>query len=589
MEDHRLRNGKPVILVVHPSAVRRGDIITKLKANNSSNLHFVGAGTVSEAKQAIQDLALMDDYSRNPNEWLMAVMVPREFKNFSGERALSGVLERDSTTLKVLLVEDFRTPIPSGFERFVMQEDEFDRWNLYGDALDGQLRELFDAWNPAGALTKVKGGSGTDRLRDIQDMLYRGGERSGWVDNGRRDITVEIRGEVLPLNPSLSDVYAKLCGFPKRDKPEERYDLVVVGAGPTGLAAALSAGLIGLKTLVIEQFILGGSAATSINAIEHYLGFPKGLSGNKLARLTLEQMRNQSITDVDWYPHLEAESLAHEGDGENVIHCRRASEKLAIRAGIVILACGQSPRHLQVDDDSERKFSRRGVHHVALRSHRESEHNKDIVIVGGGDTAGQTALMFLGIAKSITLVSRDPLSTYMHERLLEKVRHASRKESFQIKERAEVVRFLGSDDALTHVLIRDLQKSVEVSCHADSAFVLIGGKPNTDWLRSSGIALDGKDCILTDVHLRDVPNRGDLLTAFAEQHGRAVRTFETNLPGVFAVGDVRAKSFRRVAQAAGQGAAVIASIEQYLRDSGDKVLRNDDSDAYILYGPSDAR
>jgi thioredoxin reductase (NADPH) len=193
--------------------------------------------------------------------------------------------------------------------------------------------------------------------------------------------------------------------------------------------------------------------------------------------------------------------------------------------------------------------------------------------------------MFSDVAGSVTLVSIDPLSKYMHKRLRAKVKAAEAANLLQLRENCEVVSFVGggTDGNLAQVVIRKKGSSGEEEIQANSAYVLVGGKPNTEWLEMSGIELDPqKKSVLTDVYLSE----GDR-TAFREKANREVATFESSLPGVFAVGDVRARSFRRVGQAAGQGAAVVASLEEYLRESGDKILRDPASLAYRIFGPDD--
>ncbi|WP_327364970.1 NAD(P)/FAD-dependent oxidoreductase [Streptomyces sp. NBC_01296] len=568
-------NGKPVVILIHPRPVRRREIVADLERWTSGSLHFVDAGTAKEAEDAVKELMSESDLGANPDGWLMAVITAPAIGDFDGLATLQTVTRNYTRPFKVLLVEDPGTPIPDGFRRLILDTATLDR----------QFQEMFDSWSPADPWVQVKGGKETQTGRQIQDILYCSGSRYTWQRPSDPNITVKIGDELLPANPSPREIYAKISDFPVSDrKPEDHaYDLVVVGAGPAGLAAALSAGLLGLQTLVIEAFVLGGTAATSINQIENYLGFPDGFSGNKLARLTLDQMKNQKITGVDWWPLLTAHSLAADGDRYRIVFDPNSGK--SVSAGIVILACGQRPRSLQVDGEIGKRFEAESVYHIALRCHKDSERHKDVVIVGGGDSGGQAALMFSEVARSVTLVSRDPLSKYMHRRLRTKVKAAERAKHLRLRENCEVLRFLrDADGKLARVSIRnvgDPDNTEELD--ASSAYVLIGGKPNTEWLHTSGIRLDPKkQRVLTDVHLPEEDR-----TLFHQKVNRELATFESSLPGVFAVGDVRAKSFRRVGQAAGQGAAVVASLEEYLRESGDRILRDPQSPAYRIFGPDD--
>ncbi|MEU3907238.1 NAD(P)/FAD-dependent oxidoreductase [Streptomyces goshikiensis] len=568
-------NGKPVVILIHPRPVQRRNIIQDLNRWTSGSLHFVDVGTAEEAKDAIEELRSDSELGANPESWLMAMIAEPAIGDFDGVAALRTAARHHTRPFKVLLVTDPDTPIPDGFRRLVLDVT----------ALDRQFQEMFDTWTPADPWVQVKGEKRTQTGRQIQDILYCSGSRYTWKQASNENTTVKIGDELLPANPSPREIYAKIANFPPPDKkPEEHaYDLVVVGAGPAGLAATLSAGLLGLQTLVIEAFVLGGTAATSINQIENYLGFPDGFSGNKLARLTLDQMRNQQIGGVDWQPLLTAHSLVPEGDRYRIVVDPDSGK--SVSAGIVILACGQRPGLLQIEGEVGKRFEEQDVHHIALRCHKESERHKDIVIVGGGDSGGQAALMFSEVAGSVTLVSRDPLSKYMHKRLRAKVRAADKADQLQLRESWEVLRFLRYPDGkLNKVSIRKIgDPDKREDLVASAAYVLISGKPNTEWLKSSGIRLDPqRQRVLTDVHLPEEDRK-----LFHQKMKREVATFESNLPGVFAVGDVRAKSFRRVGQAAGQGAAVVASLEEYLRESGDRILRDPQSLAYRIFGPDD--
>lgn len=568
-----MQNGKPVVILVHPKAIERDAILAQFETWTAGSLNFVQVGSADEALGAIDDLKEIPDLGDDPNNWLMACVTVRSMGDFSGEAHVNTITENHQNAIKAFITGSEDAPVPDGYRRLVIDADTLDR----------QFKGMFEAWEPADPWVYLEGSREARIAREYQDMLYRSGARFTFNETGSPNIVVKVKGEELGENPLAGQLYAKICQFPKSErKPQQyAYDLVVVGAGPSGLAAALSAGLLELHTLVLESYVLGGTAATSINLIENYMGFPYGLSGNRLARLVLHQIKNQGIDGIDWMPLLRAHSLRREGDGRYRISLDPKGDE-SISAGVVILACGRSPGRLKIEDDSERKF-RGSIHHIALRSHKERERRKDIVIVGGGDSGGEAALMFSarGEARSVTLVSRDPFRQYMNPRLVRKV-NASR---VVTREEYEVARFIGDDGPiLEKVEIKKKNKKGDVvdtrEVKATSAYILIGGTPETEWLGSSGICLDEHGRIPTDVHLP-----GGVRSSFQKKYGREVCTFETNLPGVFAVGDVRSKSFRRVAQAAGQGAAVIASVEEYLRKEGGKVLTSSMSPAYRVYGP----
>ncbi|WP_326577474.1 NAD(P)/FAD-dependent oxidoreductase [Streptomyces europaeiscabiei] len=572
-----MQNGKPVVILVHPKAIERDAILTQFETWTAGSLNFVQVGSAPEALGAIEDLKENPDLGDDPNNWLMACVTVGSLGDFSGEVHVNSITENYQNVIKAIIAGSEEVSVPDGYRRLVIDADTLDR----------QFKGMFESWESSDPWVYLEGSRDARMARAYQDMLYRSGTRFTFNETGSPNIVVKVKGEGLGENPTAGQLYAKICQFPESErKPQQyAYDLVVVGAGPSGLAAALSAGLLELHTLVLESYVLGGTAATSINLIENYMGFPHGLSGNRLARLVLHQIKNQEIDGIDWSPLLRAHSLRREGDGRYSISLDPEGNEFA-SAGVVILACGQSPGRLKMEDDSDEQFQG-NIHHIALRSHKERERKKDIVIVGGGDSAGEAALMFSarGEARSVTLVSRDPFRQYMNPRLMRKV-NASR---VVTREEYEVARFIGDDGSiLKKVEIKKKNEKGEVvdtrEVEASSAYILIGGTPETGWLKSSGVCRDQHDRIPTDVHLPS-----DVRNSFQRKYGREVCTFETNLPGVFAVGDVRSKSFRRVAQAAGQGAAVIASVEEYLRKEGGRVLSLSLSPAHRLFGPGEER
>lgn len=570
-----MQNGKPVVILIHPKTIERGAILGQFEAWTAGSLNFVQVGNAKEALDAIDELKENPDLGDDPNDWLMACVAVPSLEDFSGETHVNAITGNYQKTIKAFITRDQDTPVPNGYRRIVIDADTLDR----------QFKDAFEAWEPSDPWVYLEGSREARRAREYQDICYTSGTRFTFNETGSPDIVVKVKGEELGENPPVSQLYAKICQFPQAErKPKQyAYDLVVVGAGPSGLAAALSAGLLELHTLVLEQYVLGGTAATSINLIENYMGFPHGLSGNRLARLVLHQIKNHEIHGIDWMPLLRAHELRRESDGRYRIFLDSKGDE-CVSAGVVILACGQSPGGLKIEDESDEQF-RASIHHIALRSHKERERRKDIVIVGGGDSAGEAALMFSapGEARGVTLVSRDPFHQYMNPRLMRKV-DGSR---VVTREGYEVARFIGDDGSiLKEVEIKKKDETGEVvhvqNVKATSTYILISGTPETKWLKSSGVSLDERDRIPTDVHLP-----GDVRRSFQEKYGREVCTFETNLPGVFAVGDVRSKSFRRVAQAAGQGAAVIASVEEYLRKEGGRVLTSSMSPAYRVFGPAE--
>jgi thioredoxin reductase (NADPH) len=304
------------------------------------------------------------------------------------------------------------------------------------------------------------------------------------------------------------------------------YDVVIVGGGPAGLAAAVYGASEGLRTIVIEREAPGGQAGTS-SRIENYLGFPSGVSGDELASRALAQARRlgaeilvtRSITRID------AETRQIHLDGGDVL-----------RAQTVILACGVSWR----------------ISYGAARSEAPNAHGTDIHIVGAGNSAGQAALFFSTHARSVTILCRgDGIEKSMSSYLIEQLATRS---NIEVMPGAEVEAVHG-DVSLQAIDVRSSATAETARLESGGLFIFIGADAETGWLPPE-IALDPRGFVLTGADVRG-----------AERWGldRDPYLLETSVPGVFACGDVRLGPVKRVAAAVGEGSMAIAFVHQYLR------------------------
>ena len=349
-------------------------------------------------------------------------------------------------------------------------------------------------------------------------------------------------------NPSLVEI-ARAVGIGREPEPDAVADLLIVGAGPAGLAAAVYGASEGLDTVLLDEVGAGGQASWS-SRIENYLGFPAGLSGTELATRATLQARKFGARFVT--PH-RAVALKRDGDGYAV----ELSDGPALRGRAVVLATGAHYRRLPVAD--LRQYEGAGVYYAATEMEARGCGGATAVVVGGGNSAGQAA-MFLSerAARVLLLIRGDDLGKSMSSYLSDRVRASDR---IEVRRRTEV-RGLDGDGAEGHrtlaaVTVEDAETGEAERVETPALFVFIGAQPCTAWLRADGDALGvqtdrhGFICTGSDVTETD---------AGAWAGGRRPTTFETSLPGVFAVGDVRAGSTKRVAGAVGEGAVTVKAV-----------------------------
>jgi thioredoxin reductase (NADPH) len=315
-----------------------------------------------------------------------------------------------------------------------------------------------------------------------------------------------------------------------------------VGGGPAGLTAAVNGASEGLQTVLIESFAPGGQAGTSTR-IENYTGFPFGVSGDELASRALRQAKRlgAEIVVTRRVEAIDPADMTVTLDGGDVIRTRS-----------IILATGVQWRHLEVD--SVDQFVGTGVYYGAARSDASLAHGNDVYLIGGGNSAGQAALFFSSHARSVTLLVRgkslaESMSTYLVEQIATKA-------NIQVETRSEVVA-VGGEEQLEAIEVTDRRTGTTSRRHATVLFVLIGAKAATEWLPAE-IARDQYGFVLTGT---------DAIKAGQRKHDRRPLPLETSAPGIFAVGDIRSGSVKRVAASVGEGGVAIALVHRYLQHS----------------------
>jgi thioredoxin reductase (NADPH) len=340
------------------------------------------------------------------------------------------------------------------------------------------------------------------------------------------------------VRPRLRRV-AELLGLGTEPLASE-YDVVIVGAGPAGLAAAVYGASEGLRTVVVEREAPGGQAGTS-SRIENYLGFPSGVSGDELASRALQQARRlgaeilvtRSITRID------AATRQVHLDGGDVL-----------RARTIILACGVAWRRLDVEGCE--RLTGKGIFYGAARSEAANAHGLDVHIVGAGNSAGQAALFFSNHAKQVTILCRGrALERSMSHYLVAQI---AARPNVHTLYRSEVVATHG-DASLMGFDVHNSETGETTRLDSGGLFIFIGADAETGWLPPE-IGLDNRGFVLTGP---------DVAASGQWELERDPYLLETTVPGVFACGDVRYGPVKRVAAAVGEGSMAIAFVHQYLR------------------------
>jgi thioredoxin reductase (NADPH) len=341
------------------------------------------------------------------------------------------------------------------------------------------------------------------------------------------------------VRPQLRRV-ADLLGLPTQPALAE-YDVVVIGAGPSGLAAAVYGAAEGLSTIVIEREAPGGQAGTSAR-IENYLGFPSGVSGDELAARALQQARRLGAEIVV------TRSIARIDAPRHQVHLDGGD---VVRARTIIIACGVSWRRLPIEGID--RLTGKGVTYGAARSEASNTHGLDVHIVGAGNSAGQAALFFSTHAHGVTILSRgDSLERTMSHYLIEQI---ATRANIEVMFQTEVVGVHG-ELSLEALDARNSATGQTTTLASGGLFIFIGADAETDWLPPE-IALDRNGFVLTGPDVR-AAERWEL--------ERDPYLLETSVPGIFACGDVRLGPVKRVAAAVGEGSMSIAFVHQYLKD-----------------------
>ena len=549
---------KPVLLTVDDDIAVSQALTRDLRRHYADRFRVVRAASGAEALDILRELRLAEDE-------VALILADHRMPGMTGVDFLERSLELYPTTKRVLLTAYADTDAALrainivGLDYYLLKP-----WDPPDEKLYPVLDDLVENWladyKPPFDGVRLIGHRWSIRSHEIKDLLARNHIPFQWLDVETSDdarellaasqitptperlpVVVTAAGDVLqaPGNTEL----AEHIGLQTRAELPF-YDLIVVGGGPAGLAAAVYGASEGLHTVLVEREAPGGQAGQS-SRIENYLGFPSGVSGSELARRATTQARRfgAEIIAVQDASGLEVRGAAR------VVRLAGGSE---LTAHSVLVATGVDYRRLPAPGVQE--LTGKGVYYGAALSEAQNVSGQEVYLVGGANSAGQAAVHFARFARQVTMLVRaDRLEKGMSHYLIAQIRDIP---NIRVELNSEVAAACGNEhlEALT---IANRATQLESQVPADFLFVFIGAFPHTDWLGQT-IARDERGFVVSG---NDLMRAG---TSPAWTLEREPLPLETSVPGVFVAGDVRKSSMKRVASAVGEGAMAVYLIHQYL-------------------------
>lgn len=554
-DDREARRRRPAIVAVDDEPAVLAAVARDLRRGFGERFRIVRATSGDEALGILRELVARGDQ-------VALLVADQRMPGMSGTEYLVEARKLVPTAKRVLLTAYADTEAAiQAINEVALDYYLLKPWDPPEEQLFPVVEDLLTTWEAGAAIesggVRLVGHRFSRDSHELRDFLARNRVPARWLDverDGEARELLAVAGVAdsgLPValledgsvleRPTVLELAERL-GVSAQPSAEH-YDLVIVGGGPAGLAAAVYGASEGLRTVMVEREAPGGQAGMS-SRIENYLGFPAGLSGSDLARRATDQARRlgaELLTVQD------AAALRVEGSGRFV----ELTGGGTLSANTVLIASGVAYRKLEAPGFAELTGS--GIYYGAALTEARACKDQHVVVIGGANSAGQAAVYFSGWAGKVTMLVRGAgLESSMSQYLIEQIAGL---ENVEVRTGSQAVAAAGEDGHLHALTIRGADGSETVE-RADACFVFIGAAPRTDWL-SDVVARDERGFILAgaDARAGGWPLRRDPYV------------LESSVPGVFVAGDVRARSIKRVASAVGEGSMAVSLIHEYLAEA----------------------
>ncbi|WP_116125417.1 FAD-dependent oxidoreductase [Lewinella sp. IMCC34183] len=554
------RDRKPIILSVDDDQQVLRSLKRDLRNQYQADYRIVSTTKPAEALEAVEDL-------KRKGETIAMFLSDQRMPEMLGVEFLERARPHYPAAKRVLLTAYSDTDAAiKAINDVQLDYYLLKPWDPPEEKLYPVIGELLEDWKlthrPAFQGIRVIGYQYSPKSHNVKDWLAANLLPYEWVDarseKGEELVKLHHCKVVeLPLvlledgtalsDPALDDL-AEALGM-SATVQEDLYDVVIIGSGPSGMAAAVYGGSEGLKTLVIEKRAPGGQAGSS-SRIENYLGFPSGLSGSELTRRAMAQTLRFGVEVVSPREVTNIEIR----DNYKILTLDDDSQ---VKTKTVILTTGVQYRMLEAEGAD--RFNGAGVYYGAAITEAKACENQNVFVVGGGNSAGQGAVYLSKFARHVTILIRKPdLTSSMSSYLIDQIDEI---ENITVQGYREVIKVCGDDDHLQRLVLQNLEDDSTYEIDADALFIFIGARPRTEWLEAGQIMTDKRGFVITG---------RDLLASPSRRKGWSLERnpflLETCQPGIFAAGDVRSGAMNRVASAVGEGAMAIKFVHEYLSE-----------------------